>query len=204
ALAHRGPDAEGFLQEPGIGLVHRRLSIIDLAGGDQPIANEDGSIHLIFNGEIYNYKQLRADLLARGHRLRTQSDTEVIVHLYEEHGEALVERLRGMFTFALWDRPRRQLLLGRDRLGIKPRYFYRDADKVLFASEAKALLTHPDVPREVDVAALEDYLAFGMVPGRRSIFRGIEKLPAAHTLTVRPGDWDRPPRRYWQLRFEPD
>jgi asparagine synthase (glutamine-hydrolysing) len=204
SLAHRGPDAEGFWHAPGLGFVHRRLSIIDLAGGDQPIGNEDGSVQLIFNGEIYNYQQLRPLLEARGHRFRTQSDTEVIVHLYEDHGETLVEHLRGMFAFALWDGPRRQLLLGRDRLGIKPLYLYRDADKVLFASEAKALLAHPDVPRDVDPAALEDYLAFGMVPGRRSIFRHIEKLPPAHTLKIRPGDWERSPRRYWQLRFEPD
>jgi asparagine synthase (glutamine-hydrolysing) len=204
AIAHRGPDAEGFWSEPGVGLAHRRLSIIDLAGGDQPIGNEDGSVQIIYNGEIYNYQELRAGLVARGHRFRTHSDTEVVVHLYEEEGEDLVRRLRGMFAFALWDGRRRQLLLARDRLGIKPLYFYRDADKLLFASEPKALLTHPGVPREVDAAALEDYLAFGMVPGRRSIFRHIQKLPPAHVLTVRAGDWGREPRRYWQLRIEPD
>jgi asparagine synthase (glutamine-hydrolysing) len=204
SIAHRGPDAEGFLSEPGVGLVHRRLSIIDLSGGDQPIGNEDGSLQVVFNGEIYNYQELRAGLEARGHRFRTRSDTEVLVHLYEEHGEDLVDRLRGMFAFALWDRPRRRLLLARDRLGIKPLYVYRDAEKLLFASEPKAILAHPGVPRDVDPAALEDYLGLGMVPGSRSIFRGIEKLPPAHTLVAEAGRWDRAPRRYWRLRFEPD
>ncbi|HEY8505648.1 MAG TPA: asparagine synthetase B, partial [Gemmataceae bacterium] len=145
AVAHRGPDAEGFLTEPGVGLAHRRLSIIDLTGGDQPIGNEDGSVQVVFNGEIYNYRSLRAGLEARGHRFRTGSDTEVLVHLYEEEGERLVGRLRGMFAFALWDRDRRRLLLARDRVGIKPLYVYRDAEKLLFASEPKAILAHPGV-----------------------------------------------------------
>src|SRR4051794_8953592 len=139
SIAHRGPDAEGFWREAGVGLVHRRLSIIDLAGGDQPIANEDGSLQVIFNGEIYNFQALRSWLESRGHRFRTHSDTEVLVHLYEEDGDRLVERLRGMFTFALWDRRRKRLLLARDRLGIKPLYLYRDAEKLLFGSELKAL-----------------------------------------------------------------
>ncbi len=204
SIAHRGPDAEGFLIEPGLGLVHRRLSIIDLAGGNQPIGNEDGSIQVIFNGEIYNFRELRTGLEARGHRFRTASDTEVLVHLYEELGEHLVDRLRGMFAFALWDRPQRRLLLARDRVGIKPLYVYRDAEKVLFGSEPKAILAHPDVGRRVDPAALEDYLAFGVVPGSRSIFEGIAKLPPAHLLAVGPGEWDRAPRRYWRLDFEPE
>jgi asparagine synthase (glutamine-hydrolysing) len=203
-IAHRGPDAEGFWSEPGVGLAHRRLSILDLTGGDQPIANEDGSLQVVFNGEIYNYQELRAGLEARGHRFRTRSDTEILVHLYEEHGEHLVERLRGMFAFALWDRRRRRLVLARDRLGIKPLYFYRDADKLLFGSELKAILAHPGIGRQVDAAALEDYLALGMVPGTRTIFRRIAKLPPAHVLVVTTADWDRAPRRYWQLRIEPD
>jgi asparagine synthase (glutamine-hydrolysing) len=204
SIAHRGPDAEGFWTEPGIGLVHRRLSIIDLSGGDQPIGNEDDTVQVMYNGEIYNYQELRAGLEARGHRFRTQSDTEVIVHLYEEQGEQLVERLRGMFAFALWDRPRRRLVLARDRLGIKPLYLYRDAEKVLFGSELKALLAHPGVPRELDAAAVEEYIAFGMVLGARSIFRRIEKLPPAHVVTLEAGAFARPARRYWQLRIAPN
>src|SRR5690348_14634314 len=172
-IAHRGPDAEGFWTEPGIGLAHRRLSIIDLAGGDQPIGNEDGSLQVVFNGEIYNFQQLRAGLEARGHRFRTRSDTEVLVHLYEEEGDRLVERLRGMFAFALWDRPRRTLVLARDRLGIKPLYVYRDAEKLLFGSEIKALLAYPGLAPALDPAGLEDYLTFGMVPGSTTIFRGV-------------------------------
>lgn len=204
SLAHRGPDAEGFWAEPGVGLVHRRLAIIDLAGGDQPIGNEDGSVQIVFNGEIYNFRELRADLEARGHRFRTNSDTEVLVHLYEEDAEQLVERLRGMFAFALWDRTRRRLLLARDRLGIKPLYLYRDGEKLLFGSEIKSILAHPGINRRVDPAALEDYLTFGVVPGPRSIFAGIEKLPPAHVLTIGPGSWDGIPRRYWRLSLEPD
>jgi asparagine synthase (glutamine-hydrolysing) len=204
SIAHRGPDAEGFWSAPGVGLVHRRLSIIDLSGGHQPLGNEDGSIQVVFNGEIYNFEALRADLEARGHRFRTHSDTEVLVHLYEEEGESLVKRLRGMFAFALWDQPRRRLLLARDRLGIKPLYLYRDAEKVVFGSELKVLLTCPDVARDVDAAALEDYLAFGMVSGTRTIFRQAEKLGPAHTLVLGHGAADRAPRRYWQLKLEPD
>ena len=204
AIAHRGPDAEGFLNEPGIGLAHRRLSIIDLSSGDQPVGNEDGSIQVVFNGEIYNYRELRSALLQAGHVLRTQSDTEVLVHLYEQHGERLVEHLRGMFAFAIWDRPRRRLLLARDRIGIKPLYVYRDAEKLIFGSELKAILAHPGVDRTLDAAALEDYLAYGMVVSPASIFQRMEKLPPAHTLTVTAGTLAAAPRRYWQLRFEID
>ncbi len=204
SIAHRGPDGEGFLDESGLGLVHRRLAIIDLSGGAQPLGNEDGSVQVVFNGEIYNFQELRDGLEAKGHRFQTRSDTEVLVHLYEEEGDRLVERLRGMFTFALWDRPRRRLLLARDRLGIKPLYFYRDAEMLVFGSELKAILAHPGVQRQVDPGSLEDYLAFGMVTGAHSIFKGVEKLPPAHVLAVEPGNWDAAPRRYWQLRTEPD
>ncbi len=204
AIAHRGPDGEGYWAEPGVGLVHRRLSIIDLGGGAQPLGNEDGSVQVVFNGEIYNFEELRAGLEAKGHRFRTRSDTEVLVHLYEEEGDDLVARLRGMFAFALWDRRRRRLLLARDRVGIKPLYVYRDAEKLLFGSEIKALLAHPGVGRAVDVSGLEDYLAFGMVPGPGSIFRGVEKLPPAHVQVATAEALDRRPRRYWRLRFEPD
>jgi asparagine synthase (glutamine-hydrolysing) len=204
AIAHRGPDAEGYWAEPGIGLVHRRLSIIDLAGGDQPLSNEDGSVWAVFNGEIYNFAEIREGLEARGHRFRTRSDTEVLVHLYEERGDDLVEPLRGMFAFAIWDRRNRRLVLARDRLGIKPLYVHRGPGMLVFASEPKAILSHPGVGREIDPEALEDYLAYGMVSGARSIFRSIEKLRPAHVLTARPGSWGGEPRRYWQLRIEPD
>ena len=204
AIAHRGPDGEGHLREPGLGLVHRRLSIIDLGGGAQPLGNEDGSIQVVFNGEIYNFQELRQRLEARGHSFRTNSDTEVLVHLYEDEGERLVEKLRGMFAFALWDRPRRRLVLARDRLGIKPLYVYRDGEKILFGSEMKAILAHPGVERVVDPEALEDYLALGMVPGRRAIFRRVEKLPPASTLVVRAHDLRAEPRCYWQLHLQPD
>ena len=201
AIAHRGPDAEGFCMAPGVGLAHRRLSIIDLAGGDQPIGNEDGSVQVILNGEIYNFQELRRQLESRGHRFRTQTDTEVLVHLYEDDGEALVERLRGMFAFALWDSRRRKLLLARDRVGLKPLYVYRDGSKLVFGSEIKAILAHPDVIRAVDPAALEDYLSYGVIPGERSIFQNIRKLPPGHTLTVSAESLDAAPRQYW--RFAP-
>ena len=204
AIAHRGPDAEGYWCAPGVGLAHRRLSIIDLSGGDQPMGNEDGSIQVVFNGEIYNFRELRERLIRHGHVLRTSSDTEVIVHLYEEHGEELAGELRGMFAFALWDARRRRLLLARDRVGIKPLYVYRGGEKLLFGSELKAILAYPEIEREIDPEALEDYLALGIVPGHRSIFRRIEKLPPAHTLLIDQEHWDAKPRRYWQLRFEPD
>jgi asparagine synthase (glutamine-hydrolysing) len=203
-IAHRGPDAQGVWIEPGVGLIHRRLSIIDLEGGVQPLGNEDGSVQVVFNGEIYNFQELTRGLEGRGHRFRTRSDTEVLVHLYEEDGEHLAQRLRGMFAFALWDRARRSLLLARDRLGIKPLYLYRDDEKLLFGSELKAILAYPGLNRAVDVNALEDYLALGMVPGARSIFENVEKLPPAHVVTVGHDRLRRSPRRYWELHMEPD
>ena len=204
SIAHRGPDAEGFWIEPGVGLAHRRLSIIDLEGGKQPLGNEDGTIQVVFNGEIYNFQSLRRELELRGHRFQTHSDTEILVHLYEEMGDRLVDRLRGMFAFALWDRSQRRLVLARDRLGLKPLYVYRDAEKLIFGSELKAILAYPNIPRQVDPGALEEYLALGMVPGDRSIFQRVEKLQPAHVLTVTAEDLARIPRRYWQLRIEPD
>jgi asparagine synthase (glutamine-hydrolysing) len=203
-LAHRGPDAEGFWIGPGIGLAHRRLSIIDLAGGDQPIGNEDGSIQIVFNGEIYNYRALKHELEQKGHHFQTRSDTEVLVHLYEEMGDGLVHRLRGMFAFALWDTRRERLLLARDRVGLKPLYYYRDREKLLFGSEIKAILAWPGIDRTLDVEALEDYLTFGFVPGERSIFRSIRKLPAGHTLGLSRTHFEEKPNRYWSLNCEAD
>ena len=197
ALVHRGPDDHGVWVGPEIGLGMRRLSIIDLAGGRQPMTNEDETLHVVFNGEIYNFRDLRADLLQRGHRFRTQGDTEVLLHLYEEAGPACVERLRGMFAFALWDAPRRSLLLARDRLGKKPLFYWQRDGLFLFASEIKALLCHPAVARNVDWEAFHHYLAFGYTPGDRSIFDGIAKLPPASTATLRDGVLTL--RRYWTL-----
>jgi asparagine synthase (glutamine-hydrolysing) len=204
AIAHRGPDGDGIFRAPGLGLVHRRLSIIDLTSGQQPLGNEDGTIQVVFNGEIYNYRELARELAGKGHRFATHSDTEVLVHLYEDCGERLVERLRGMFAFALWDGPRRRLLLARDRLGIKPLYFRREQGRLLFASELKAILAAGGVSRELDPAALEDYLMLGVVAGTRTILRGIEKLAPGHTLAIDADHWDASPRRYWRLEFSPD
>jgi len=201
AIAHRGPDGGGFWTAPGVGLAHRRLAIIDLAGGGQPLGNEDGSIQVVFNGEIYNYRELGKWLTERGHRLATDSDTEVIVHLYEEFGAELAPKLRGMFAFAIWDNRRGRLVLARDRVGLKPLYVYRDSEKLVFGSELKAILAHGEIDRQVDPAGLEDYFAWGVIPGERSIFRRVSKLPAGHVLQVGPDDLHAAPRRYW--RYEP-
>ncbi len=197
ALEHRGPDDEGFHLAGNVGLAHRRLAIIDLDRGHQPLYNEDRSVALVLNGEIYNYRDLAADLAGRGHHLATRSDTETIVHLYEERGEAAVEALRGMFAFALWDERRRRLLLARDRLGIKPLYYFAGPGLLVFASEIKALLEVPGVPREVDPEALDLFLSLRYVPGPRTLFRGIRKLQPGHLMV-----WDERglrERRYWDL-----
>ena len=195
-LTHRGPDGGGVHLDGPFGFGMRRLSIIDLAGGDQPMANEDGTIWVVFNGEIYNYRELTADLRARGHRFGSASDTEVLLHLYEEYGERCVEPLRGMFAFAIWDAPRRSLLLARDRLGIKPLYYAETPDGLLFGSELKALLQSPWLPRRIDRRGLASYLRYGYVPDPHSILEGVVKLLPGHTLRVQDG---RPasPRRYW-------
>ncbi len=200
AIAHRGPDAEGFYISPdGVGLAHRRLSIIDLTSGNQPMGNEDEAIQIVFNGEIYNYKDLHERLLARGHAFRTHSDTETIVHLYEEQGAEVVQQLRGMFAFALWDSRQQSMLLARDRLGQKPLYYLLDDEKLLFGSELKAILAYGGIAREIDPRALEDYLAFGFVPGSRTIFQGIRKLAPASTLCLDARSWTWQVARYWQL-----
>jgi len=201
AIAHRGPDGEGTFRSGSVGLVHRRLAIIDLEGGRQPLSNEDESIHVVFNGEIYNYQELRRQLETRGHVFRTNSDTEVLVHLYEEHGADLCTHLRGMFAFAIWDARRRELLLARDHLGQKPLFIYRDNEKLVFGSELKAVLAHSGIDRSIDPAALDDYLTFGFIPGQRSIFGRVSKLPAAHRLRVSMSDFQASPQRYWQLSF---
>ena len=197
ALAHRGPDGGGNHLAGPFGMGMRRLSIIDLTGGDQPICNEDGTLWVVFNGEIYNYRELTAELIARGHRFATSSDTEVLVHLYEEYGERCVEPLRGMFAFAIWDGPRRELLLGRDRLGIKPLYYAATPDGFLFGSELKALVLSPWLSPRLDRRGLAAYLEYGYVPDPLSILDGVSKVPPGHTVTIRSG---RPaaPRRYWQ------
>ncbi|MFL5776116.1 MAG: asparagine synthase (glutamine-hydrolyzing) [Chloroflexota bacterium] len=182
ALHHRGPDSGGVVVDGPVALGARRLAIIDLPTGDQPIPNEDGSIHVVQNGEIYNYEELREPLLQAGHRFRSRGDTEVLVHLYEDEGSAFVERLRGMFAVAVWDAGRGRLTLARDGFGIKPLYYRETATGIAWASELKALLVDPAVSREVDPTALEAYLATNFVPAPRSIFREIRKLPAGHRL----------------------
>lgn len=195
ALSHRGPDGCGYFQCGDVGLGHRRLSIIDLEGGRQPIENEDGSLVLIFNGEIYNYQELRAGLVERGHQFRTLSDTEVILHLYEELGADCLRELVGMFTIAIWDKRQRQLFLARDRLGIKPLYYTEHAAGFLFASEFKAILQYRRLQPELNAEAVHAYLALRYVPGPDGMFRELRKLPAAHYAVVRNGRVSL--HRYW-------
>jgi asparagine synthase (glutamine-hydrolysing) len=183
-IRHRGPDGEGVFFGPGIGLANRRLSIIDLEGGGQPISNEAESVSVVFNGEIYNYVELREELKQKGHVFRTQSDTEVIVHGYEEWGDGCTSRFNGMFAFALWDSKRHRLFIARDHLGIKPLYYVQLGDRLLFASEIKALLADPQCPREVDIQALSQLFTLRYVPSPRTLFRGIHKLPPAHQMIV--------------------
>jgi asparagine synthase (glutamine-hydrolysing) len=202
---HRGPDEVGIHIEPGVGLGHRRLSIIDLSTGQQPLANEDGSVVIVYNGEIYNYLALIPELIALGHRFRTKSDTEVIVHAWEQWGEDCVTRFRGMFAFALWDRNRETLFLARDRLGVKPlHYALTPSGYLVFGSELKSLLAHPELPRGLDAFAIEDYFALGYVPEPRTIFEAARKLAPAHTLTVRRGRPLPAQREYWDVRFTLD
>jgi len=198
-LAHRGPDDEGYYVGGNIGLGHRRLSIIDLAAGHQPMSNEDGSIWIVFNGEIYNYPELHKTLLNKGHKFKTKSDTETIIHLYEEEGEDCVNNLRGMFAFAIWDQKNRKLLLARDRLGIKPLYYFIDNERCIFGSEMKSILQCPDVPREVNPQALDDYLTFLCVPAPKTIFRDVKKLLPGCILICTP---DRiSVKQYWDVDF---
>ncbi|HEX6903288.1 MAG TPA: asparagine synthase (glutamine-hydrolyzing) [Thermoanaerobaculia bacterium] len=217
ALVHRGPDDHGAVLLGEAGLAMRRLAIIDLARGHQPIANEDHSVWIVANGEIYNYRELRRDLIARGHFFRTDSDTEVILHLYEDRGERVVDELRGMFAFAIWDVRRRKLLLARDRFGQKPLFYRFDGRRFLFASEIKGILAGaaPGAPRpELDLRSLDEYLTLRFVPSPRTLFQGIRKLPPAHVLILDASEVDEPRgglapaprievRRYWRLRYGP-
>jgi asparagine synthase (glutamine-hydrolysing) len=183
-IRHRGPDGEGCFIAPGVGISMRRLSIIDLEGGSQPLSNEDGSLQLVFNGEIYNYIELREELLCHGHQFKTQSDTEVIVHAYEQWGRDCVNRFNGMFAFALWDAHKRELFLARDHLGIKPLYYVELGDRVLFASEIKSILEDRLCPREVDLRSLGQLFSLRYVPSPDTLFKGIKKLPAGHRMTL--------------------
>jgi asparagine synthase (glutamine-hydrolysing) len=202
ALRHRGPDDEGFYTSPDAGLGHRRLSIIDLAGGHQPLSNADGTLWLVANGEIYNYQELQRRLLADGHAFKTNSDCETILHLYERHGERCVEHLRGMFAFGLWDTRRHRLFAARDRLGQKPLYYVQRGDSLLFASEIKALLAADPSLAEPDLAALDEYYSLRLVAAPRTMFRHIRKLPPAHYLTFQADEGLRV-ARYWDVAFEP-
>ena len=202
ALRHRGPDAAGYHIDGRVALGAARLRVIDLETGDQPIANEDASVHVVQNGEIYNFRVLQRDLTARGHRFATRSDTEAIVHAWEEYGEHCVDHLNGMFAFALWDSNREQLLLARDRMGEKPLYYTATGGWIVFASELHSVLAHPAVSRELDLHAVSRYLAYDFVPAPYSMIRGVAKLPPGHALTV---THDKiATRQYWDIPFRPD
>ena len=200
---HRGPDETGLHAEPGIGLAHKRLSIIDLSSGQQPLFNEDGSVSVVFNGEIYNFIELMAELKSLGHVFHTHSDTEVIVHAWEQWGEHCVTRFRGMFAFGLWDRNQQTLFLARDRMGVKPLFYaLLDDGQLIFGSELKVLTAHPGLKRDIDPCAVEEYFAFGYVPEPRTIYRQALKLSPAHTLTIRRGAVMPQPKQYWDVTFD--
>ena len=204
AQHHRGPDEDGIHLEPGLALGHKRLSIIDLASGQQPLYSVDGNVVIVYNGEIYNFRELREELTELNYAFRTHCDTEVIVYAWQHWGEACVHRFRGMFAFALWDVPKHTLFLARDRLGIKPlHYAFTDDGLALFASELKALLVHPGMKRTIDASAIEDYLAFGYVPEPKTIFGTAHKLPPGHTLTLVRGQPAPAPKQYWDIPFAP-
>ena len=198
-LHHRGPDGTGLSVDGPVGLAHARLSIIDLAGGDQPIFNEDRSIQVIFNGEIFNYIELRRKLESLGHRFYTHSDTEVLVHLYEERGADFVDELNGQFAIALWDSRRQQLLLARDRVGIRPLFYTECNGRLLFASEVKALFAQPEVTRRIDPRVLAEICTYWSALEPHSIFAGVLALPAGHVMLVSEGQ--RQIRRYWDWSF---
>ncbi len=196
----RGPDSEGIWMDETVALGMRRLSVIDLHTGDQPVFSEDKSIVAMMNGELYNFREVRAELIKRGHKFTTESDTEILPHLYQEYGEAMVDHLNGMFAFALWDTQKKKLIIARDRFGEKPLYYGIFDGKLIYASEPKALLAHPSVNTELDLNALRHYLSYDYVPAPMSIYKGIEKLPAAHMLIVEKGEVRT--RRYWDLSWK--
>ena len=199
SIRHRGPDDEGVYVTPRVGLGHRRLAIIDLNTGHQPLSNEDGTVWIVFNGEIYNYQELRAFLLNKGHVFKTQTDTEVIVHLYEEFGPECLQKLRGMFAFAIWDENKKTLFLARDRLGIKPLYYCLTDEFLVFASEIKAILADPSVNREVAEGMVDRFLTFLYLPGTDTLLKDVKKLAPGHYLLVQDGNAQV--RQYWDLQF---
>jgi asparagine synthase (glutamine-hydrolysing) len=202
---HRGPNEGGLHVEPGLGFAHRRLSIIDLSSGQQPLFNRDGSVVVTYNGEIYNFMEIRAELEAMGHEFRTHCDTEVIVYAWEAWGEACVDHFRGMFAFAIWDRIREVLFLARDRLGVKPLYYAETVDGYfLFGSELKVLQQHPSLPRKIEASAVEEYFAYGYVPDPKTIYSGVYKLPPGFRLTLRRGSRSYAPMQYWDVPFQVD
>ena len=204
-LAHRGPDGEGFHFEPGVGFGHRRLSIIDLEGGKQPLYNEDGSVVVTYNGEIYNFQELAEELIGKGHQFRTRCDTEVIVHAWEEWGERCLDRFNGMFAFAIWDRRLEVLFLARDRLGVKPLYYAELPDgELIFGSELKALLVHPKLKREIDAKAVEEYFCFSYIPDPKTIYKSVKKLAPGHYLVGRRGQTVPSPAQYWDVPLHAD
>ena len=199
-MKHRGPDSEGLWLDESVALGMRRLSIIDLATGEQPVYNEDRSIVVVMNGELYNFREVRADLEKRGHKFETNTDTEILPHLYEEYGEAMLDEINGMFAFALWDRNKKKLLIARDKFGEKPLYYGVFDNKLIFASELKVLLANPAVKSEINLDSLRQFLSFDYVPAPNSIFQGISKLPAAHFLSFENGEIKT--RRYWNLSWK--
>ena len=197
-ISHRGPDDDGFYTDGAVGIGMRRLSIVDVAGGHQPISNEDGTLWIVFNGEIYNHLALREQLITRGHRYSTHSDTETVIHLFEEYGEDCVQHLRGMFAFAIWNRNTKTLFIARDRLGIKPLYYKSTSERLLFGSEIKAVLAHGGIRPEFNRSALPEYLAFGYLSGEETFYAGIRKLLPGHTMTIGP-EAKAEIRQYWDL-----
>jgi asparagine synthase (glutamine-hydrolysing) len=205
SLLHRGPDEGSIHVEKGVGFGHRRLSIIDVATGQQPLFNEDNSVVVVFNGEIYNYAEVVPELEALGHVFRTKSDTEVIVHGWEQWGVACLERFRGMFAFSLWDRNKQTFFMARDRLGVKPMYYGKTTDgQLVFGSELKAITSHPDIVKKIDATAVEDYLTLGYVPDPKSIYESVRKLAPGHYFLLKRGQNWAEPSLYWDATFEPD